>query len=61
MSKEDDTAVFSRTLEGMEYRRVLQDSCLENPQGQRSLVGCHPRGPNESNTTELLSTAQHHV
>ena len=33
----------------------LQDSCLENPQGQRSLLGCSPRDRRESDTTERLS------
>ena len=36
----------------------LQCSCLENPHGQRSLVGCSPGGRKESDTTEQLSTAQ---
>ena len=30
----------------------LQYSCLENPQGQRSLVGYSPQGRKESDTTE---------
>ena len=30
----------------------LQYSCLENPHGQRSLVGCSPWGCKESDTTE---------
>ena len=30
----------------------LQCSCLENPQGRRSLVGCRLRGRTESDTTE---------
>ena len=30
----------------------LQSSCLENPHGQRSLVGYSPRGHNESDMTE---------
>ena len=34
----------------------LQYSCLENPRGQRSLVGCSPRGHKESETTERLNT-----
>ena len=34
-----------------------QSSCLENPHGQRSLVGYSPRGHRESDTTERLSTA----
>ena len=33
----------------------LQYSCLENPHGQRSLVGYSPRGYKESDTTERLS------
>ena len=37
----------------------LQYSCLENPQGQRSLVGYSPWSHKESDTTEWLSTAQH--
>ena len=36
----------------------LQYSCLENPHGQRSLVGCSPRGCKELDMTEQLSTAQ---
>ena len=31
-------------------------SCLENPHGQRSLVGCSPWGHKESDMTERLST-----
>ena len=34
-------------------------SCLDNPHGQRSLVGYSPRGLKESDTVEQLSTAQH--
>ena len=34
----------------------LQYSCLENPHGQRSLVGCSPWGHEESDTTGWLST-----
>ena len=37
----------------------LQYSCLENPRGQRSLVGYSPWGHKKSDTTERLSTAQH--
>ena len=36
----------------------LQYSCLENPHGQRILVGCSPWGHKESDMTERLSTAQ---
>ena len=35
----------------------LQFSCLENPHGQRSLVGYSLGGHKESDTTERLSTA----
>ena len=35
----------------------LQHSCLENPQGQRSLAGYSPWDNKELDTTELLSTA----
>ena len=34
----------------------LQHSCLENPHGQRSLVGYSPWGPKEADMTECLST-----
>ena len=37
----------------------LQYSCLENSQGQRSLVCYSPWNHKESDTTEWLSTAQH--
>ena len=37
----------------------LQYSCLENPHGQRSLVGYSPWGRKESDMTERLSTTQH--
>ena len=33
----------------------LQYSCLENPHGQRSLVGYSPWGHKESDTTKQLS------
>ena len=36
----------------------LQCSCVENPYGQRSLLGYSPRGGKESDVTEELSTAQ---
>ena len=35
----------------------LQSSCLENPHGQRSLVGYSPWGCKELDMTEQLSTA----
>ena len=37
----------------------LQYSCLENPHGQRSLMGYSPWGSKESDTTEGLSITQH--
>ena len=38
----------------------LQYSCLENPHGQRNLMGYSPKDPKESDTTEVTkhSTAQ---
>ena len=39
----------------------LQYSCLENPQGQRSLVGYSPWGHKELDMTEWLSTAHTYV
>jgi len=36
----------------------LQYACLENPHGQRSLVGYSPRGHKKLDKTEQLSTAQ---
>ena len=36
---------------------ILQYSCLENPHGQRSLVGYSPWGRKESDMTKWLSTA----
>ena len=37
----------------------LQYFCLENPHGQRSLVGYHPWGGKELDMTERLSKAQY--
>ena len=37
----------------------LQCSCLENPHGQRNLVGYSPWGRKELDMTERLSTVQH--
>ena len=36
-------------------------SCLENPHGQRSLVGYSPWGRTELDTIERLSTAEHYI
>ena len=41
---------------GAENGNPLQYSCLENPQGQRSLAGYGPKGCKELVTTEQLST-----
>ena len=41
---------------GAGHVNPLQNSCLENPCGQRSLVGYSPCGHKESDTTERLST-----
>ena len=40
------------------WRRALQCSCLENPHGQRNLVGYSPWGHKKSDTAEQLSIAQ---
>ena len=37
---------------GRGHGNPLQYSCLENPHGQRSLVGYSPQGHKESDTTE---------
>ena len=37
----------------------LQDSCLENPHGQRRLAGYSPWSRKELDTTEKLNTTQH--
>ena len=37
-----------------------QYSCLENPCGQRSLVGCIPWGHKESDMTEQLTLSLSH-
>ena len=39
---------------GRGHGNLLQYSCLESPYGQRSLVGCSPRGCKESDATERL-------
>ena len=41
-----------RRSPGGGHGNPLQYSCLENPHGQRSLVGYSPRGLKESDTTE---------
>ena len=44
---------------GEGHGNPLQYSCLENPQGQRNLVGCSPWDRKVSDTTEQLSTHTH--
>ena len=44
--------------DSLEEGNPIQYSCLENPHGQRNLVGYGPWDHRESNTTERLSTAQ---
>ena len=43
------------------HGNTLQYSCLENPNGQRCLVGYSLWGRKEQDTTEPLSTAQHDI
>ena len=45
---------------GRGHGNPLQYSWLENPHGQRSLLGYSPWGRKESDTTEWLSTAHEH-
>ena len=42
---------------GRGYGNPLQCSCLENPRGQRSLVGCSPWGCRELDATERPGTS----
>ena len=53
---QDSIPRFGRSPGGG-HGNPLQYSCLENPHGQRSLVGCRPWGCKESDKTEWLSTA----
>ena len=50
---------FMEESPGGGHGNPLQYSCLENPHGQRSLVGYSPWGYKELDTTKRLSTAQH--
>ena len=43
------------------HSNPLQYSCLENPHGQRRLVGYSPWDCKESYVTEQLSTAHRHL
>ena len=46
---------------GGEHSNPLQCFSLENPHGQRSLMGYSPWGNKELDTTERLRAAQHNV
>ena len=46
-----------RRSPGGGYGNPLQNSCLENPHGQRSLASYSPWGRKESNRTERLNRA----
>ena len=50
--------VLGRSPGGV-HDNPLQYSCLENPHGQRSLVGYSPCGGTELDTAEQLSTIQY--
>ena len=45
-----------RKFPGGGHGNPLQHSCLKNPHGQKSLVGCSPWGHTESDATEWLSS-----
>ena len=47
-----DLAAAAVVQEGRTNGNPLQDSCLENHNGQRSLVGYNPWGHKESDMTE---------
>ena len=50
--------VLGRSPGGV-HDNPLQYSCLENPHGQKSLVGYSPCGGTELDTSEQLSTIQY--
>ena len=54
--KEGDLGLIPglRRFPGGGHGNPLQYSCLENPHGQRSLVGYSPWGCNESDMTEAV-------
>ena len=49
----------SGSFPGGGHGNSLQYSCLENPHGQKSLVGCSPWGHKESDMIEQVSTHTH--
>ena len=56
VAKESTCNVGDLGWEGPLKKDMATYSCLENPHGQRGLMGCSPWGPKESDTTEQLST-----
>ena len=52
----EDSKLCRAPEAGGECGNPPQDSCLENPHGLSSLVGCSPWGHRESYMTELLTT-----
>ena len=52
---------FSLSCIGEGNGSPLQCSCLENPQGWGSLVGCRLWGRTESDTTEMTQQQQQQV
>ena len=44
---------------GGRHSNPLQYFCLENPHGQRSLMGCSPQCRKESDTTEAIQHSTH--
>ena len=53
LSNEKEHIIDTHTGGG--HGNPLQDACLENPHGQKNLVGYSPQGRKESDTTERLS------
>ena len=53
----DMGSIPSERYPGGGHGNQFQYSCLENPHGQRSLLGCSPWGHKESDMAEQLSTA----
>ena len=51
--RDADSVPGSERSPGEGHDNPFQDSCLENPTGQRSLVGYSPWGCIESDTTEM--------
>ena len=51
--RDGDSTPESGRSPGGGHGNPLQYSCLENPHGQRSLVGYSPLGHKESDTTEV--------